>query len=183
MSSGEDFSKKYEGFNKKNIARFVIANHFKKDFVLKVLTNLSKNQGDCFFLYAVYEHEENYTCIRERKTFERNKVYLTLRVSLPHKHYLLWCKQRSAMKRKTCISDLNFYKRMTSFQHQWIEWLYECPECAPWWGLLFNLEKEVISRPSRTSFKRLKRTRCSGYSVLHEHVLQYFVLFSFTYHF
>ena len=76
-------------------------------------------------------------------------------VSQLHKHYLVWYKQKLIERRKTCISDLSFLKRMTCFQKR-IEWLLECPVCAPQWGLLFNLEKNVFDRSNWTSFKMLK---------------------------
>ena len=136
--------------------RFVIMNHFKEDFVSKVLINLSEDQGDGFFFCMLFTSTRRITFAFANETFKCNGVYLTLTISQPHKHYLVWYKQKCNQRQKTCILDLIFYKRMTGFQEQWIEWLFKCPVCVPWWGLLFNLKKNIVRRSSWMSFKRLK---------------------------
>ena len=56
---------------------------------------------------------------------------------------MVWYKEGSCCKKKVSISSLTFYKRMIDFQRKWVQWLFKCPECALWWGLLFNLETQL----------------------------------------
>lgn len=112
--------------------------------------------GYKYFLYSAYEHKEGYACIRQRKVVRRNGIFLTLDVSRPHKH-LIWYKERLDREKKVMISGLTFYKRMAELQHEWVKWLFKCPVCVPWWGLLFNLEKEGrFRRPSWMGFQRVR---------------------------
>ena len=117
MSNNQADLYKYNAFCCENIARFVITNQFKDDYVSELLEKPSEEKDKKnFFLYAVYEHDENFVCIGERKTFEKNSDYLMFTVSQLHKQDL---------RRKTVISQLNFYKRMTYCQKKWVDYLFE----------------------------------------------------------
>ena len=54
MSSREDFWKKYEGFSKDLVVRFVVTNHFKEDYVLEQLEKLSEGKDKDNFFYTPF---------------------------------------------------------------------------------------------------------------------------------
>lgn len=129
-----------EGFSKDRVARFVITDHFKEDFVSDALDKVTKNMGNNFFLYSAYEHKEDYTCICEKKVVKQNSVYLTLSVLQPHKHYLIWYKEQLDSIRLDVLQ------------------MNESKDRKKWIGWLFNLEQRV----GRPSWMRFRQTRTNA---------------------
>lgn len=95
----ERLLKKRESFHLNRVARFVVTDHFKEDCLSFLLNKKFKKQ----YLYAVYEHEDNFNCGSWSKCVLKHWSLLNLKVTMSHKHYLIWYKENPNWKRITHV--------------------------------------------------------------------------------
>ena len=88
----------------------------------------------------------------------KDGYFSNLKITKPH-NYLVWYKENPNWGGKTNMSDLGFYKYMTTLQKMWIGWLFECLGCVEDIGLLFSYDKNSHERSSWMNFNLLN-TNC-----------------------